>query len=52
MLKELIEIRNNWILLAKHNPQIAPIINKCINDLDVIINKKLIPSSSKIEGQS
>lgn len=49
MLKELINLRNDWILLMKTNPHAGPIFQHCINDLDKAINRKLIPENSKIE---
>lgn len=47
MLVELIRLRNHWEMLRSNNPQVAPIFQHCINDVDNLIGEL---TRDKLEG--
>lgn len=49
ILKRMQSLKEHWKMLAQQNPQVAPVINHCINDLKNLENLIFIPNEVQLE---
>lgn len=47
-IKELVGLRNSWVMLSRQNPHVANVFQTCIGDLDKVLNRALVAENSKL----